>query len=87
MAGNNLCDLRSRLGAAEEKPLEFVTAFCCQARELLFRFDAFGGRRKAYLPFAQSGGQLLFHLVSRLYERTSIVVTTTWPSANDGTAR
>ncbi|HTZ67522.1 MAG TPA: IS21-like element helper ATPase IstB [Roseiarcus sp.] len=29
-----------------------------------------------YLPFAQAGGQLLLHLVSRLYERTSIVVTT-----------
>ncbi len=29
-----------------------------------------------YLPFALSGGQLLFHLVSRLYEQTSIVVTT-----------
>jgi DNA replication protein DnaC len=29
-----------------------------------------------YLPFAQSGGQLLFHLVSRLYERTAIIVTT-----------
>jgi DNA replication protein DnaC len=29
-----------------------------------------------YLPFALSGGQLLFHLVSRLYERTSIIVTT-----------
>jgi DNA replication protein DnaC len=28
-----------------------------------------------YLPFAQSGGQRLFHLVSRLYERTSIIVT------------
>jgi DNA replication protein DnaC len=29
-----------------------------------------------YLPFAQSGGQLLFHLISRLYERSSIIVTT-----------
>ena len=29
-----------------------------------------------YRPFAQAGGQLLFHLISRLYEQTSVVVTT-----------
>jgi hypothetical protein len=29
-----------------------------------------------YLPFAQSGGQPLFHLVSRLDERASFLVTT-----------
>lgn len=28
-----------------------------------------------YLPFAQAGGQLLFHLISRLYERASIIIT------------
>ena len=29
-----------------------------------------------YLPFSKSGGALLFHLISTLYERTSIIVTT-----------
>jgi DNA replication protein DnaC len=29
-----------------------------------------------YLPFPESGGALLFHLISQLYERTSIIITT-----------
>ncbi len=29
-----------------------------------------------YLPFGQAGGALLFHLLSKLYERTSVMITT-----------
>jgi hypothetical protein len=29
-----------------------------------------------YLPFSQAGGALLFYLIRKLYERTSIIVTT-----------
>ena len=35
-----------------------------------------------YLPFSQAGGALLFHLLSKLYEHTSVVITTNRASPN-----
>lgn len=29
-----------------------------------------------YLPFPESGGALLFHLISQFYEKTSLIITT-----------
>jgi hypothetical protein len=33
-------------------------------------------RRTGLLPFSQAGGALLFHLLSKLYEHTSVMITT-----------
>jgi DNA replication protein DnaC len=44
--------------------------------DYLSRMDLIVLDELGYLPLAQSGGQLLLHLISRLYERTSVIVTT-----------
>ena len=42
----------------------------------LLRMDAVILDELGYLPFSPSGGALLFHLLSKLYEHTSVVITT-----------
>jgi DNA replication protein DnaC len=47
-----------------------------QLAESLVRLDLVILDELGYLPFSASGGALLFHLLSKLYERTSVVITT-----------
>jgi DNA replication protein DnaC len=47
-----------------------------QLAESLTRLDLVILDELGYLPFSASGGALLFHLLSKLYERTSVAITT-----------
>ena len=66
----NVVDLVNRLEAETRSGRQGRMA------DYLCRMDFVVLDELGYLPFAQSGGQLLFHLISRLYEQTSVIVTT-----------
>ena len=48
-----------------------------QLAERLLRLDLVILDELGYLPFSASGGAMLFHLLSKLYERTSVAVSYT----------
>ena len=66
----NAVDLVNQLDREQQQGREGILA------KQLVHMDAIILDELGYLPFPAAGGALLFHLVSKLYERTSLIITT-----------
>ena len=82
----NVIDLVNRLEA------EARAGQAGKLADQLTRVDLVVLDELGYLPFSQSGGQLLFHTLSKLYAQTSVLITANlsfaeWPSVFGGDAK
>lgn len=66
----NAVDLTNNL---EQEKAAGKTGKICNS---LLRHDCVIVDELGYLPFSRNGGQLLFHALSKLYEKTSVIITT-----------
>ena len=64
------------MDAVSTSNLESIARGLTRLAFALMRMDLVILDELGYLPFSQAGGALLFHLLSKLYEHTSVMITT-----------
>ena len=67
-------------GSPKLRPWKWVaSASITSSQKQLERFEVLILDELGYVPFSKAGAELLFEVISRAYERTSLIVTTNLP--------